>query len=846
MDKKVLATATVTATIVGVTATTTAHADEVTSTPAVETVTETTTTQATTVEQAQNNVDTAQQAVTTASNAASAAEQAATTAQQQATQAEQAQKQNQDTINQTEQTLETEKATQEKAESELKVAQPALEQAKAEQEKAETENPTATQDLAKAQQENEQAKAEQAKAQEEVKTAQSDLQAKQDEATKAQNVEKSAEKAVETAQQDLTNALNDQQQAQDKVEGLDTQLTSKTSEVANKTAELEQAIKDAGDDTITYKQPKDVVTSEYEQTIQRGREQWGYNREDVQFTGEQTKRIELTPEQYQEYLEKGTITFKPNSKKVARLAFKLIKQLRELNGLKSDNIEFDEGKIQEFAEKRAKENFDRDMVTHDTKLTDIPKNKKWENANGTDMNNRVNDRKDALILSDEQMAYTIVYRYFNEYGSISYGHRKALLFGQGKFGMGLVTSEPDSLGYYYSHDTMQFYMDKVEHSDQEALWSVSEDGSTPYLNGQRIKFLPKTTFEYFVNETITEPNQAKIQAKQALESYTTQATSQINSLKSQLADAQNGLNVTTVNVESRKVAVATAQNSLQTAKADTNAKATTVTTAQSTLAQKQDVLNQATQTVNATALKLANAQSVAKDIVNAQNKTAQLQKQVDDLNATLNATQAKIQTLMETLTTAKAQEDGLKKAVLETSQALKQAVELKHQTARDLAQKQAELVVAQDVLAQLKAKEVKTAKGDQTQNGAANQEPELPIGVVPVDEKKDEVKDDDIKKDEVKDDEIKKDDDIKKDEKPSNEMKGEKKQERTPGQGQGYLSPAATQPMATMPVPIHRATPAQTGQNQLPATGSQDHIAYAMAGLALAGLGLVVKKKEGE
>lgn len=805
MDKKILATATVTAAIAGVTATTTtAHADEVVSNPSVETVTKTTTSQATTVEQAQSNVDKAQEAVTTASNAASAANQAATTAQEQANQAEQAHKQNQDTIAKAEQALATEKATQETTAKQLETTQPALDQAKAEQEKAEKENPTATQDLAKAQQENQQAKAEQEKAQDEVKSAQSDLQAKQDEATKAQDVEKSAEKAVETAQQNLTSALNDQKQSQDKVEGLDAQLTAKTSEVATKTAELEQAVKDAGNDTISYKKPKDVVTSETEKETQRQRQEWGFNREDVQFNGEKTQKIELTPEQYQEYLEKGTITYKPNMKNLARLIFDKIKELREMNGLKSDNIEFDEDKVQEFALKRAMENQQRQMVSHATNLTDIPRHLKWENVTNFYLNNKIDKNPESVVLSDEQMAYEILYTYFSEYNSSSYGHRKTLLFGQGKFGYGIVSDEPDSLGNYAVYDTMQFYMPKIQHSEQEALWSISEDGSTPYLNGQRIKFLPKTTFEYFVNETITEPNQAKIQAKQALETYKSQATSQINSLKSQLSDAQNGLNVATINVESRKVAVTTAQNELQSAKAGSILNTNAVATAKQTLSQKQETLNQATQTVNATALKLANAQSVAKEIVKAQTKTAQLQKQVDELTTTLNATQVKIQSLMDTLTSAKAQEEGLKKAVLETGQELKQALEVKHQTARDLAQKQAELVVAQDVLAQLKAKEVKTAKGDQTKNGAANQEPELPIGVVPVEEEK---------------------------------------APKKPAPGQGYVSPAATRPLASTPAPTRKMTPTHTGQKQLPETGSHDHIAYAMAGLALAGLGLVVKKK---
>lgn len=471
----------------------------------------------------------------------------------------------------------------------------------------------------------------------------------------------------------------------------------------------------------------------------------------------------------------------------------MVKELRELNGLKSDNITFDEGSVQAFAEARAKENMERDSVTHDTSLTTYERGKKWENVGGTNLTTDVKNGKDSLILSDEQLAYEIVYGYFNEYTSMSYGHLNALLFGQGKFGFGVVTTNPDFLGNYDAFDSMQFVPETLKRSPQEALWSMSEDGSTPYLNGERIKFLPKTTFEYFVNETLTKPNEVKIQAKKALEDYKTQSTSQINSLKSQLSDAQNTLNTATVNVQSRQSALAKAQNSLTSAQADTKAKTQAVESAKATLSQKQGVLTSANEKVARVQAKLAQAELVAKDIVEAQNKTAKLQKQVDTLTAKLQETESSIKSLTETLTNAKAQEDGLKQAVVETSEALKQALAVKDETTRELAQKQAELAVAQGVLAQLKAKEDEKAKVEQTKNDRTKQKAKDIVGL------------------------------------------GTTTKEAHQAVPVAYANRSVTHPgVGNSP----------TAKGQLPETGSQESITYLMAGLVLAGLGVAMPRKK--
>ena len=578
---------------------------------------------------------------------------------------------------------------QETAQKNLDTANQSLANAQANLDKEADTNPNADRDLT-------QAENAVTKAQEQDKLAQDHLTQAEQDVTNNENATTQAQTAVNTAQANHDKAQEELAQtrsqiADAKADQADAQtaLTDTQTKIDQSLAKLQKAVDEASD-TVSHTE-KRVLTSVdalnymrgYETVDSEGKDGTG-NHEIVTNTGKETIDLSLTTEQEAEFRQTGVVTYTPNAKKITKYMVDYINRLRDLNGIQG-HLTAGDAYLLETAYLRAKENDDRDLITHISKIKRPHHN---EVAKGTVYRFRSDyDFQDHIVLSDQQMAYMELSQWFSDYanaaesddGNIAFGHRNALLFTKKDFAYGYAqkdkpkkdyeTDNGQAVGISSSGAINRDEKDKV-------TYERATDGRLyQYFNSKRINFLPSITFNYVLNEVITEPSSEKANAQKRLDDYKAIADKD-------LANAKETLNKATIHLNVVQAAAQKAQDTYASAKK-------TLETHQKDLVTSQKALLDArTRLVDAK----ADARTATQDLKKAENQLAQVKTKhgaLTQAKTTFDKASQAVKEAKETLTNRTKALEKAKQALTDAQTRLTKTKEANQKaiTARETAEK---------------------------------------------------------------------------------------------------------------------------------------------------------------
>ena len=555
---------------------TTTHAEETT---APTTATQTTQTKTTdpqkAFDQASKDYDTAKANEVSSKDALDTAKQEETRAQTDVTLATK-------TVQEAKQVSTDAENAQTDAQKDLDTANQTLANAQASLDKEATANPNADRDLT-------QAENAVTNAQEKNKAAQKHLTQAEQDVTNTENATAQTQTAVDTAQKEHDKAQEELAQMRARVtdakaDQADAQaaLTDTQTKVNQSLTKLQKTVDEASD-TVSHTEKRVLTSVEalnymrgYETVDNKGNDGTGKH-EIVVNSGKETIDLTLTPEQEAEFRQTGVITYTPNAKKITEYMVDYINRLRDLNGIQG-HLTAGDAYLLETAYLRAKENDDRDLITHISKIKRPHHN---EVAKGTTYRFRSDfDMQDYIVLSNQQMAYMELSQWFSDYanaaesddGNIAFGHRNALLFTKKDFAYGYAqkdkpkkdyeTDNGQAVGISSSGAINRDEKDKV-------TYERGADGRLyQYFNGKRINFLPDITFNYVLNEVITEPSSEKEKAQKRLDTYKAIADKDLADAKDALTKAS--IHLASVQADAQKVetAYASAKETLETRQKD--------------------------------------------------------------------------------------------------------------------------------------------------------------------------------------------------------------------------------------------------------------------------------------
>ncbi|HFU4560312.1 TPA: LPXTG cell wall anchor domain-containing protein [Streptococcus suis] len=351
--------------------------------------------------------------------------------------------------------------------------------------------------------------------------------------------------------------------------------------------------------------------------------------ETVIFDGVDTKTVVLTAEQAKELAETGSFTYTFDAKSVSEEVVNIINELRRINGitltprygLTQDDIALKvTDSFVDFANTRAQE-----LVTdfsHNSTLTDTTNgydiNKLGESIAKDNYSFVSANNNTSKALSHSEFAYNLVLGWFSEYSNmrVTFGHRNHLLSdATGNLAVGMATD-----------GTSQYFALLSDTQARPVLFQQSTvDGKlTQTYNGERLKFLPKRTFNY-VTTTVVDNSQALKDAvvaleaeKSALLAQQSLASDALNQAVSALATLEQAKTDITLANAKRTAAIAEAQLAFDNASA----------TAKTATANVQQVLA----SYEASLSSLSTAKG---DLKVAQDKLATAQAKVTELKALL-------------------------------------------------------------------------------------------------------------------------------------------------------------------------------------------------------------------
>ncbi|HEL1969056.1 TPA: LPXTG cell wall anchor domain-containing protein [Streptococcus suis] len=355
--------------------------------------------------------------------------------------------------------------------------------------------------------------------------------------------------------------------------------------------------------------------------------------ETVIFDGEDTQTIVLTPEQAAEYKATGSFTYVFDAKAVAEEAAKVIAELRRINGItlkpmRNTTQEALELKVTDsfvaFTQKRAQELLT--SYSHGSSLVD-PVNGYEMSRVGESLGRSIGSAKFDMtsaesnknkVLSHAELAYNLILNWFSDYANATgadFGHRLHMLSASGNIAIGMATGKD-----------AQYFVLLSDGNPRTVNYeqSVVNGKLTQTFNGNRLKYLPKRTFNYVVS-TVVDDSQAlkdavaKLEAeKSALLMQQAQVTETLNQALISLASLEQAKTDVTLANTKRTVAIAEAQDAFD--KASVAAKTATTN------------LQQVLASYEASLLSLSTAKGNVKV---AQDKLATAQAKVTELKALL-------------------------------------------------------------------------------------------------------------------------------------------------------------------------------------------------------------------
>ncbi|MBO3755942.1 LPXTG cell wall anchor domain-containing protein [Streptococcus suis] len=351
--------------------------------------------------------------------------------------------------------------------------------------------------------------------------------------------------------------------------------------------------------------------------------------ETVIFDGEDTKTVELTAEQAKELAETGSFTYTFDAKAVSEEVVNIINELRRINGI---TLTPRYGKTQEDIALKVTDSFVDFATTRAQELaTDFSHNSTLtDTTNGYDINklgesiakdnysfvSATNNTSKAL--SHSELAYNLVLGWFSEYSNmrVTFGHRNHLLSdATGNLAVGMATD----------NNTTYFALLSAANARTILFQQSTVDGKlTQTYNGERLKFLPKRTFNY-VTTTVVDNSQALKDAVVALEAEKSAllvqqslASDALNQAVSALAMLEQAKTDITLANAKRTAAIAEAQMAFDNASA-------TAKTANATLRQALASQEEA----------LANLETAKGDLTDAQADLATAKAKVAELKSLL-------------------------------------------------------------------------------------------------------------------------------------------------------------------------------------------------------------------
>ncbi|WP_294053057.1 LPXTG cell wall anchor domain-containing protein [Streptococcus sp.] len=477
-----------------------------------------------------------------------------------------------------------------------------------------------------------------------------------------QNIVDKLTKNVKDLTKTSTDAHSEQTSAENK-------LAEKQNEVDSKVIELQSNV-DKQPDIITYERSDAKTLNGFD--FDRGGENDGAGKtKEVVFTdGKETVNIDLTPEQQLDFQSTGAFTYTPNMAEVNKYLVAYINRLREINGI-TDKVTTDDV-AQAFAQARADEMTKNDVLSHRTTLGHPHS---WEAISGVIYNtNSDYFYNPHIVLSDQQFAYMELAHWFTEYrnydsgkGSVQYGHRLTLLFSVGNVGFGATRKTGEDANVFDGYSSLDVFAYPGQGSKSEALKDVTyvnENGRlVMYFRGQRVKFLPETTFNYVSNKKIVTPSKAKLDAQAKLNLYKSQATQE-------LKDAQS-------KVDETKTKSVDIDGQLAKSNAELTSHQTILDALKAELSNSYAILNnlksklvEATADVNAANIdkenadaKLAEVQAKNKALTDARDKYTEAINKVKSLQEKVKTLESDVKGLTETRDGLVAKQEGLDKAV---------------------------------------------------------------------------------------------------------------------------------------------------------------------------------------
>ncbi|MFI3078817.1 LPXTG cell wall anchor domain-containing protein [Streptococcus sp. 2021WUSS124] len=368
--------------------------------------------------------------------------------------------------------------------------------------------------------------------------------------------------------------------------------------------------------------------------------------ETVIFDGEDTKTVELTAKQAKELAETGSFTYTFDAKAVSEEVVNIINELRRINGI---TLTPRYGMTQEDIALKVTDSFVDFATTRAQELaTDFSHNSTLtDTTNGYDINklgesiakdnysfvSATNNTSKAL--SHSELAYNLVLGWFSEYSNmrVTFGHRNHLLSdATGNLAVGMATD-----------GTSQYFALLSDNDARTILFQQSTvDGKlTQTYNGERLKFLPKRTFNY-VTTTVVDNSQALKDAvvaleaeKSALLAQQSLASDALNQAVSALATLEQAKTDITLANAKRTAAIAEAQMAFDNASA-------TAKTANATLRQALASQEEALANLETAKGELADVQA---DLATAKAKVAELKSLLanqDQLLADLEAAKVRL------------------------------------------------------------------------------------------------------------------------------------------------------------------------------------------------------------
>ncbi|HFI0587668.1 TPA: LPXTG cell wall anchor domain-containing protein [Streptococcus suis] len=379
--------------------------------------------------------------------------------------------------------------------------------------------------------------------------------------------------------------------------------------------------------------------------------------ETVIFDGEDVKTISLTAEQAKELAETGSFTYAFDAKAVSEEVVNIINELRRINGITltprygmtQDDIALKvTDNMLNLAEARAQE-----LVTNFSHSSNVNTGIARESIAQENYSfvSAVDNKSKSL--SHAEMAYNLVLGWFSEYANmrVTFGHRIHLLNG--------ATTE---LAVGMATDGASQYFALLTGGQANALrfeQSTVDGKLTQTYNGERLKFLPKRTFNY-VTTTVVDNSQTLKDAvvaleaeKSALLAQQSLASDALNQAVSALATLEQAKTDITLANAKRTAAITEAQTAFDNASA-------TAKTANATL--RQALASQE--------VALANLETAKGDLADAQGELATAKAKVAELKSLL----ANQDQLLADLEAAKARLSDAKVAKGESSALLAELV----------------------------------------------------------------------------------------------------------------------------------------------------------------------------